>query len=858
MAEKPTYKELERRVQELEKAEFGRKFAEDRLKKIFDNTQDAIFIHDIEGKILDVNDKMCRIYGLTTKEEALELTIKDVSSSRMSMNVLLERWQKVLNGEELLFEWEAFRPKDNTVFNVEVSIQKISFHDKDIVLANVRDITERKRMEEALRESLQRLEFALQGGDLGIWDWNPQDGAVLYSDLWAQILEYRPEEVEPTMEFFKQHVHPEDLAAVLDRLTGHVEGRLPVYESEHRFRTKSGKWLWVQDRGKIAERDKDGRPVRVTGLIADITERKEAEEALRERIKEMNAFYHLSSLVEKPTIVLDELYQEMANVLPQSWQYPEEACARIVISGREFRSSNFAESRWHQTEIIRVNGSDVGRIDVGYIEEKPEQDEGPFLKEERMLLHAIAERIGHITESKRAKEALQKSEERFSLAMEASRDGIWDWDLTTGEIYCSPGLTSMLGYDSNDVIKNVGEWKNLIHPEDRQKAYQANMDCVNNRTGSFEHEYRMMTKEGGLKWILGRGKAVYRDDSGRALRMIGTHHDITDRKEAEMQLQKSEEQFRNLYDDAPVGYFEYDLQGNITRVNRTHSKMLGYTPEEMIGQPCWKFIVDEVAREQILDKLRGVRPPGVGLERTYRRKDGTTFPVLFEDRLLTDEDGRIKGIRTAIQDITDRKRAEAALKKSEEKYRTLFESSKDPVYISTIEGTVIDANPSFFALFCYTRDDLDQLKTQDLYVNPDNRAEFIKELNESGFVKDYLEKLRTKDGYEMDCLITATVRRSVDGEITGYQGTIRDITEVRRKQLEKEQLISDLQDALAEVKKLSGLLPICMHCKKIRDDKGYWNQLEAYIHEHSDAEFSHSICRDCAEKYYPDMNIYDD
>ena len=101
MVEKPTYEELERRVQELEKADSGRKFAEDRLKKIFDNTQDAVFIHDIEGKILDVNDKMCRIYGLTTKEEALELTIKDVSSSRMSMNVLLERWQKVLNGEKL-------------------------------------------------------------------------------------------------------------------------------------------------------------------------------------------------------------------------------------------------------------------------------------------------------------------------------------------------------------------------------------------------------------------------------------------------------------------------------------------------------------------------------------------------------------------------------------------------------------------------------------------------------------------------------------------------------------------------------------------------------------------------------------
>ena len=206
----------------------------------------------------------------------------------------------------------------------------------------------------------------------------------------------------------------------------------------------------------------------------------------------------------------------------------------------------------------------------------------------------------------------------------------------------------------------------------------------------------------------------------------------------------------------------------------------------------------------------------------------------------------------------DMEKEKEALKTSEEKYRALFESSKDPVYITTIEGAVMDANPAFFSLFGYTIYDLDQLKIEDLYVNPENRAEFIKELHKSGFVKDHLEKLQTRDGSELDCLITATVRRSVDGDILRYQGTIRDISEVRRRELEKEQLISELQDALAEVKKLSGLLPICMHCKKIRDDQGYWNQIESYIHEHSDAEFSHSICKDCAEKYYPDMELYDD
>ncbi len=132
-----------------------------------------------------------------------------------------------------------------------------------------------------------------------------------------------------------------------------------------------------------------------------------------------------------------------------------------------------------------------------------------------------------------------------------------------------------------------------------------------------------------------------------------------ERKRVETALRESEERFRDLYDNAPLGYHEYDAEGRITRVNRTDLEMMGYTAEEMIGQPMWKFNTDEeIAREQILAKLAGVLSPGKNLERTYKRKDGATFPVLIEDRLILDEKGQIKGIRCTIQDITERNRAE--------------------------------------------------------------------------------------------------------------------------------------------------------------------------------------------------------
>jgi two-component system sensor histidine kinase/response regulator len=131
---------------------------------------------------------------------------------------------------------------------------------------------------------------------------------------------------------------------------------------------------------------------------------------------------------------------------------------------------------------------------------------------------------------------------------------------------------------------------------------------------------------------------------------------------------RSEEKFRDLYDNAPLGYHEIDEEGRITNVNRTDLEMLGYTREEMVGQFMWKFNVEEeVAHRQILAKLAGTLPPARNLERTYRRKNGTIFPVLIEDRLIGDERGRVKGIRCTIQDITELKQAESALLEAKEK-----------------------------------------------------------------------------------------------------------------------------------------------------------------------------------------------
>ena len=146
-----------------------------------------------------------------------------------------------------------------------------------------------------------------------------------------------------------------------------------------------------------------------------------------------------------------------------------------------------------------------------------------------LLVSGLCEMLHRFARGLRAeKEALRQRQERFELAMDASKDGIWDWNVASGEVYFSPGYTAMLGYHDREFPPHVGSWSDRIHPEDREAALQANLDCIENRRGDCEAEFRMRTADGDWRWILGRAKAVARDGDGRAVRMVGTHTDITE------------------------------------------------------------------------------------------------------------------------------------------------------------------------------------------------------------------------------------------------------------------------------------------------------------------------------------------
>ncbi|GAG49064.1 unnamed protein product, partial [marine sediment metagenome] len=235
------------------------------------------------------------------------------------------------------------------------------------ILRQRRVIEEKRQAEEELRASEEKYRNLSENIKEIIYRADPDTYVATYvNNAIEEIYGYTAEEWLSDPNLWEKAIHPEDKERVLAILSEALKkGEGVVYE--YRIVTKENAVLWVEDRFFI-KRDAQGKPISINGLVYNITERKQTEHQLRERMKELRAFYRLAEITEREGISQDELYQEFTNILPQSWQYPEIACARIMIGDSEFCTENFAESSWKQSAPVKVHESVVGRIEVGYLE----------------------------------------------------------------------------------------------------------------------------------------------------------------------------------------------------------------------------------------------------------------------------------------------------------------------------------------------------------------------------------------------------------------------------------------------------------------------------------------------------------
>ena len=275
-------------------------------------------------------------------------------------------------------------------------------------------------------------------------------------------------------------------------------------------------------------------------------------------------------------------------------------------------------------------------------------------------------------------------------------------------------------------------------------------------------------------------------------------------------LEQSGRTYYDLYDNAPDMFVFVDAKtANIVRCNQTVVQTLGYPREEIIGQSIF-----ERYHPDCIEKAREVFQAFVeagevhDAELVLKRKDGSKIDVSLNVSSVRDEEGNVLYGRSVWRNITRHKRAEKALRRSETRYRTLFGESRDAVYMNTREGKILDVNQAGLDLLGYPRDELIGMNVRRLYVHPEERSVFQREIEQQGSVRDYELKFRRKDGVQIDCLVTSTVRRAVDGTVLGYQGIIRDITEQMRAENalhESEQRFRQLAENLREVFWLSSL-----------------------------------------------------
>ena len=320
------------------------------------------------------------------------------------------------------------------------------------------------------------------------------------------------------------------------------------------------------------------------------------------------------------------------------------------------------------------------------------------------VMEIIAARAGAEIERQQAEQALRESEERWSFALEGAGDGVWDWDMQTGKVVYSRRYKEMLGFPADADWRGLSEWTERVNPEDLRHAMMDLETYLDGKSPLYAVEYRMLCKDGNWKWVSARGMVVSRAEDGRPQRMIGTHTDITERKQAAETVRISEARLRLLLDSAAEAIYGVDIQGNCSFCNPACLQMLGYRhADELIGKNMHQQIhykyQDEtpypVEKCRIYQAfLQGVNTHVEG--EVFWRADGSNFPVECWSHPQFHH-GQVVGAVVTFMDITERMEANKKLVKLSK----AVENSPASVVITDLNGTIEYVNPKFTAVTGY-------------------------------------------------------------------------------------------------------------------------------------------------------------
>lgn len=487
-----------------------------------------------------------------------------------------------------------------------------------------------------------------------------------------------------------------------------------------------------------------------------------------------------------------------------------------LASGEEYHSYQCLNGLVDVAVPLKVHGTHIANIFVGqFFYEKPEKsffinqakkygfdedtyirslEEVPIVDKEQVKLvldfllnmtKVISEMTQQRVEQLELTKELKKSEERWQYAIEGNGDGLWDWNIKKDTIFFSKQWKNMLGYQENEIENAFISWDQLVHPDDKDKAYQDINNHLEGHTSEYINEHRLKCKDGGYKWIRSRGKVTSRDKANNPIRFLGTHVDISDYKETQARLLNQQFYLTKAQDIGKIGTWELDLKKNKllwTAQNYHNFGIPAGTPlnyELFLGcvHPDDREYVDREWNAALNGKPYDIEHRIIAKGKTKWLREKCDFEY--------DENKKPISAIGFSQDITSRKTSEEAIKESEAIYRNLVEVMPDGVYKSTEAGEFVEVNQALVDMLGYeSKADLMSIdiKTQ-LYheIKDRDSVKLIEKQEQRG-----VYRMKKKDGSEIWVEDHGWLNHDEKTGIQYHEGIMRDITQ--RKHYEEELL----------------------------------------------------------------------
>ena len=641
-------------ITESKQAEQDRRASEERFRAAYRNATVGMSIADVGGRIQEVNQAFCKLLGYS-EQELLARTFQSITHPD-DLGQNLERLQTLLAEKRVcdVFEKRYIR-KDGCVVWAQVGVSVIRDENgaPRYTLAMVQDITERKRTEEELQLAKYTVDHATE--------------AIYWVGVGAELLDVN------------------DSACSMLGYSKEEFRRMKVHDINPYFQPDSWSSFWEETRQKgrasfeSCHRAKDGRliPIDVSvnvirynevechmAFVRDITERTRADRALR-RMQEK-----LKQALRASSTGLWDWNTETNEVF-----FSDEWAAQLGYDSHEI-AGRFEEweSRLHPDDhdraLAHVQHYFHNPVGVYEQEFRMRRKDGSYcwiVARASFVEDADGRKVrllgshADITERKSAERALRASEERFHFAIEATNEGMWDWDMQTNDVYYSPQCIRLLEYQPDEITPTRAFFEALVHPDDVARTAEIVQAHVDGHTPVQEMEVRLRQQSGAFRWYLNRGKVVAREPDGRPLRMVGTITDISERKQSERERDEALSNLQAIMETVPDVIFALDLEGRVAKWNLRLETVTGYTREELQGKPALDMVPAEEA-ERTAAAIREAYEQGYAeLEGHLLAKDGRTMLYHWTGAPYRDLQGRVIGVTGVGRDITERKKVEQML-----------------------------------------------------------------------------------------------------------------------------------------------------------------------------------------------------